>query len=410
MIFDLLILSNGPGEITTWVRPVVKALRQIWPNDAENLRISVILSPCPNATGKEAVIANSYPEINRVQGCENFFSTLLWGKTAENWEWSSQGVVLFLGGDQAFSVIIGKRLGYKIVTYAEWDARWYRWVDSFGVRNEAVKNKVPKAYQHKCEVIGDLMTDVPYLSSEKPLENPIIGFMPGSKPNKLIQGVPFLLSITDILAKQAPHLDFIVPLAPTLTLQGLANYADPKYNVIIEKTGWQSGILAQEKETFYLKTSNNTKIKLITDYPAYESLCRCSIVLTTVGANTAELGALGIPMIVLLPTQQLDAMKSWDGIGGIVTRVPLLGSAIAKIINGIIIKQGKLFAWPNIWAKREIVPELVGELTPEFVAQKVLNYLGNPEQLKEISDNLQEVRGETGASMRLARLIQSVLI
>ncbi len=25
---DILILSNGPGEISTWVRPVVKRLRQ----------------------------------------------------------------------------------------------------------------------------------------------------------------------------------------------------------------------------------------------------------------------------------------------------------------------------------------------------------------------------------------------
>jgi lipid-A-disaccharide synthase len=368
--------------------------------------ISVILSPCPNATGKEAAIANSYPEIDRVQGCEYFFPTLLWGKTAENWHWSSQGVVLFLGGDQAFSVIIGKRLGYKIVTYAEWDARWYRWVDCFGVRNEAVKNKVTKAYQDKCEVIGDLMTDVPYLSSEKLLDNPIIGFMPGSKPNKLIQGVPFLLSITDILSKQAPHLSFIIPLAPTLTPQGLANYGNPEYNPIIEKTGWKSGILCQENDTFHLKTAKGTRIKIITDYPAYDSLYRCSIVLTTVGANTAELGALAIPMIVLLPTQQLDAMKSWDGIGGIVTRVPLLGSAIAKMVNGIIIKRGKLFAWPNIWAKREIVPELVGELTPEQVAQKVLNYLEHPEQLEAIKDDLKDVRGETGASIKLAKLIQ----
>lgn len=116
-----------------------------------------------------------------------------------------------------------------------------------------------------------------------------------------------------------------------------------------------------------------------------------------------------MPMIVLLPTQQLDAMKSWDGIGGLLTRIPLLGSAIAKIVNGIIIKQGKLFAWPNIWAQQEIVPELVGELTPEAVAQKVLDYLEHPEQLQEMRKRLEAVRGESGASVRLAMLILSTL-
>jgi lipid-A-disaccharide synthase len=39
-----------------------------------------------------------------------------------------------------------------------------------------------------------------------------------------------------------------------------------------------------------------------------------SLCLTTVGANTAELGSLAVPMIVLLPTQQLDAMRAWDGL------------------------------------------------------------------------------------------------
>jgi outer membrane PBP1 activator LpoA protein len=36
---DILILSNGPGEVTTWVRPVVKALRQELGNDRSLVRI-----------------------------------------------------------------------------------------------------------------------------------------------------------------------------------------------------------------------------------------------------------------------------------------------------------------------------------------------------------------------------------
>ncbi len=43
---DILILANGPGEVTTWVRPVVRALREQLGNDDET-RISIILSPCP---------------------------------------------------------------------------------------------------------------------------------------------------------------------------------------------------------------------------------------------------------------------------------------------------------------------------------------------------------------------------
>jgi lipid-A-disaccharide synthase len=38
---DLVILSNGPGEIITWVRPVVRQLREQQPEP--KMRISVIL-------------------------------------------------------------------------------------------------------------------------------------------------------------------------------------------------------------------------------------------------------------------------------------------------------------------------------------------------------------------------------
>src|SRR5512146_1109205 len=94
---DILILSNGPGELTTWVRPVVKALRQQMGNDRHQVRISLVLSPCPNASGREVEIAQSYPEIDRVQAAQHFFPFLLFGKTAAGWDWRDQGVVVFLG-------------------------------------------------------------------------------------------------------------------------------------------------------------------------------------------------------------------------------------------------------------------------------------------------------------------------
>lgn len=94
---DILILSNGPGEVTTWLRPVVIALREQLGNDISQVRISVILSPCPHATGKEARIAKSYPQVNRVQAPEHFWEFVFTGKTAENWDWRKKGVVIFLG-------------------------------------------------------------------------------------------------------------------------------------------------------------------------------------------------------------------------------------------------------------------------------------------------------------------------
>ena len=157
---DILVLSNGPGEVSTWVRPVVHSLRQILGHDRSQIRISLVLSPCPNASGKEVAIARRYPEIDRIQGAEHFFSFLLWGKTAEQWDWRDHGIVVFLGGDQLFPILIGKRLGYRTLIYGEWDTRWHQWGDRYAAMNPRLIEQAPTQYHHKFTVVGDLMADL----------------------------------------------------------------------------------------------------------------------------------------------------------------------------------------------------------------------------------------------------------
>lgn len=422
MKVDILILSNGPGEITTWVRPVVKALREKLADERSQLRISVVLSPCPNATGKEVAIASSYPEVDRVQSSEYFFPFLLWGKTKDAWDWREKGIVIFLGGDQFFPVVIGQRLRYRTVVYAEWDARWYRKIDRFALLNSSVIAKVPSKYHHKLTVVGDLMADLPLsvikqgrrqeaggIPSSNPQTSTIIGLMPGSKAAKLAQGVPLCLAIAQEIQQKQPDIHFVIPVAPTLDLVTLAQFADPNKNPVLNKVGGVSAKLilphSDTLEPPCLQTTEGLRIELATQFPYYDLLSQCRLVLTTVGANTAELTSLAIPMIVLLPTQQLDAMRAWDGIPGILANLPFLGSLFAKIINKLILKQGRLFAWPNIWAKEEIVPELLGELQAAEVGEIVVDFLANPEKLEQMGDRLRKIRGQSGAAYRIAEIV-----
>jgi hypothetical protein len=428
---DILILSNGPGEVTTWVRPVVKALREQLGNNREEVRVSVVLSPCPNASGKEAAIALSYPEVDRVQAAEHFWQFLLWGKTFENWDWRDRGVIVFLGGDQFFSVVISKKLGYRTVVYAEWEARWHNLIDRFAVMNPELTAKVSPKYIHKFTVVGDLM-----LEAQKQLKTPnsqlsthnselstpnsalstqhsaLIGILPGSKSAKLTQGVPLFLAIAEYIHSKAPQTKFVIPVAPTLDLPTLASFADSQKNPFVETFNFSGASLIvpeQSHQKPILKTGKGLNVELHQENPAYDLLSNCSICLTTVGANTAELGALGVPMVVLLPTQQLDAMRSWDGLPGLLANLPGLGSTFAKIINWLFLRRKGLLAWPNIWAKAEIVPELVGKLHPEEVGEMILDFLTHPEKLEDIRNQLKSVRGESGAADKIAQIVSEEL-
>ena len=403
---DLLILSNGPGEVTTWVRPLVRSIRTVFGEDREQVRVSVVLSPCPHASGQEVNVLKQYPQVDRIQASKDFYPFLLWGKTAQNWDWRPEGVVIFLGGDQLFPVLIGKHLSYPTVVYAEWEARWPSLIDFYGVRNSQVKQKVPPKYHHKLQVVGDLMLDLDDQEIPYNAQSSLIGLMVGSKANKLKIGVPFCLAIAQFLHSQRPQLEFIIPLAPTVTLDMIAQYADLQNNPFIEKIQGVSAALVLD-DIPYLITPNGLKIKLITSFPAYEHLRQCSLVVTTVGANTAELGGLAIPMWVLLPTQHIEVMR--EGIVGLMTRLPLIGGSFASMINKWLIGQKRLYAWPNIWSKTEIVPERIGLFTPQDIAEEILDYLNNPAKLQEIRVRLEEVRTETGAATKLAHIIQEQL-
>ena len=110
-------------------------------------------------------------------------------------------------------------------------------------------------------------------------------------------------------------------------------------------------------------------------------------------------------MLVVLPTQHLNMMTAWDGIFGIIGKISLINRFLTFIIKNFYFKKKKYFAWPNIKAKRMIVPERIGNISPKNVAREVLFLLKNKDQLKSISNNLRNERGDIGAAKKLASMI-----
>jgi lipid A disaccharide synthetase len=325
--------------------------------------------------------------------------------------WPRQGVVVFLGGDQFWTVLLSARLGYRHLTYAEWVARWPRWNDAIAAMGPTALGALPRRWRDRATVVGDLMAD---LSESARQETPLpagewVALMPGSKQAKLQVGMPFLLETADRLARLRPQARFLLPVAPTTSVAELLAYASAANPLFGAYAGGEPALL-EGPSGRRLRTPAGCEILLLETHPAHGALSQCALALTTVGANTAELGALGVPMIVLVPTQHLQVMQAWDGGIGILARLPLLRWLLGAALTAWRMRNHGFLAWPNISAGRMVVPERVGSLTPVAIAQEAADWLDQPQRLEGMREDLRSLRGQPGAVAALAALVRQLLL
>ena len=190
--------------------------------------------------------------------------------------------------------------------------------------------------------------------------------------------------MADHIYSKNKNIKLIIPIAPTTTLNEYLFFQSKK-NPIAKH--YSSGIKAinpikNSIFTHIIETSNNTKIYLVNKHPCYEILKNCALAITTVGANTAELSALTLPMIVVLPTQHLNAMDAWDGIWGIIGKINCVNKLFTFFIKHWYLKKKKFFSWPNIKANKLIIPERIGNISPEEIANEALFLVENKKYLK----------------------------
>ena len=408
----VVLVSNGPGELSTWVRPLAERLHaslRLRPRSTTaQAALHLVLVPCPNATGQERMAAEPWGLFERIVPARRFWSLLL--RPQRYGPWPQRGVVVFLGGDQFWTVLLSARLGYRHITYAEWVARWPGWNDRIAAMSEAVQRQLPARYQSRCRVVGDLMAD---LSSFARQEDPLpqgqwVALLPGSKPAKLCVGMPFLLDTADRLARLQPECRFLLPMAPTTDVAELLSFASES-NPIAARYNASIASVDQNDLVTELVTAAGTRIRLLRQHPAHGALSQCALALTTVGANTAELGALAVPMIVIVPTQHLEVMQAWDGGVGLLARLPGLRRLIGVLLTLWRLRNNGLMAWPNISAGRLVVPERVGAITPDEIALEAFDWLNAPERLEGQRKDLQALRGDPGAVAALAAEVRALL-
>jgi len=226
-----------------------------------------------------------------------------------------------------------------------------------------------------------------------------IALLPGSKKAKLSVGIPFFLEVADHIAKENQNINFIIPIAPTTDKSEYLFFQSNK-NPIAKYYSSKIKTIKNFKDSsfdYVIETSKKTKIYLIKKHPCYEILKECDLAITTVGANTAELAAISLPMLVVLPTQHLNMMNAWDGIFGLIGKISFINRLLTFIVKYFYFKKKKFFAWPNIKAKKMIVPERIGNISPKQIANEALFLIKNREYLEKQKESLSKQRGETGA-------------
>ncbi len=244
------------------------------------------------------------------------------------------------------------------------------------------------------------------LAGKKRKREDLLLFFFGSRPFEVRISAGFWLAAAQKLAASFPRLALAAPLSPFVEKELLAEaLAKPRI------PGAICGTLVREGQQFFA-AAGNVRLELIDpwakegDLPLrYEYMLRAKLALTLPGTNTMELAAAGTPQLVAAPTFNLKELPL-EGILGLLRRLPCAGDyfqrqAIAKLKEDFI-------ALPNRHAGELIVPELVGEISPDEIASQAAAMLGDEAALAVMEDKLRAAAGSPGAGERLAQLILKV--
>jgi lipid A disaccharide synthetase len=131
---------------------------------------------------------------------------------------------------------------------------------------------------------------------------------------------------------------------------------------------------------------------------AGRTAAKANVAVTLPGTNTAELSALGVPMIVTVPTWQAE-VAPMPGLAGHIGRLPIVGKYIKRGLGHLILRQIKFMSHPNRRTNRMVVPEIVGHITAGQIADAVIGSLNTDTQ--RLEEELRSIMGAAGANERL---------
>ncbi len=355
----ITILTNGPGELWGWVRPVCAELRR------RGHTISLWVLPCQFSSGHEREAA-SLLGVDKLEGPA--VASRIWHDIA----YERTDSIIQLGGDTAF----GRRMAectnapLFVYSYAPHHVNGAKLLTAY----PSMSGQVPDV-----EVIGDLVKDAVALDSTPGAlsawnwnadpDSPRVIFLPGSRPAIRKPALSWLVDAQKALRQRISNVRIRTLFPPFVSDSELVEWRDAGLSPV--KAG--AGVAMREAD----------------------------FALTQPGTNTLELMHCGLPALVVAPTKFLPFVPI-AGVLGFLAGLPIVGLKLRKFgAMRTIRKRGGFISLPNRIAKYKLMHEMYGDITPEDAAEEITERLSHPEALKKTRDELLALSGKAGAAARL---------
>lgn len=361
--FHLIIQTNSPGELTTWVAPIIKYCKQ----EYKDIFITLCLVPCQYASGNEKQVAEKMNEIDQIFLPNE--TVKLCFKLKKFIKRSSSGAILCLGGDPFYTQLLKLISGYKTYVYTE-----HKHKPGLLIDHVFYKHKIGDLMQTKIEQFTTTKNEI--FQKHKLEKKEYLLFLPGSRPKHFNVFSKFCLEVSQKILAIDNKQEVIINVAPTIT--------ENDY-----------------KKLAALNTSN--KIHIISGN-CLELMKISKLMISLPGTNTAEAMYMNLPMITILPFNNLN-LADIDGLAGLILKIPIIGPYLKKVIFPILIKRIKYVSLPNKITQSNIVPEIKKTISSELISNEVINLIKNKSKLQEIKLNLEKINHKKNVEKEIINFI-----
>ena len=389
-------MSNGPGELYTWSKPLIDELQNRHPT----IKINICLIPCQFASGKEAEIAKSF-DVNFVSTVKEFLAFLANNKTPAGLGKEEQGFVISLGGNPHFAIKLAKHLGYKSYYYS-FNPFWNKKLTRSFVHDEKRLRQTKRrgAKDKQVLLVGNLVADSVKIPNNTVRHGrPHIMLFGSSRNYHSLALIPFIIGLADLLGQRYENAGFVWPVSKMLDEQTIAQ-----------------GIAGLEKDTLSgqsgrrmgneIITQHGIRIKMIDEQERYAHMQVADLAITIPGTNTLELGIAGLPAIVVLPVNRLEQIPL-EGLGQWLGYIPFVGKYLKRYAVKLFLDGLKIpFSLPNRFSGEDLMLEIKAKINPESISEEAIKLLENPKELARRRAGLVKHMPKPGAARKI---IDSIL-